>query len=68
MARQRAGEEEGHILYAIIFMAWRSMLEAISMKSLIASLPSALLMGRTAQTRAARTLVFAHCSCCTHCF
>lgn len=63
-----AGEEEGHILYAIIFMAERSMLEAISMKFLIASLPPALLMGRTAQMRAARTLVLAHCPCCTHYF
>ena len=43
------GEKQGHILYAIIFMAEKNMLEAISMKFLIASLTSALLMGQIVQ-------------------
>ena len=48
----QAGEgrgKQGHILYAIIFMASRNMLEAISVKFLIASLTSTLLMGQIVQ-------------------
>lgn len=41
VARQGRGRgKQGHILYAIIFMASRNMLEAISVKFLIASLTS----------------------------
>lgn len=43
-------KQDPAILYAIIFLVEKNMLEAISMKFLIASLSPALLVGQVVQT------------------